>query len=95
MVNSGLNSASLLGICLMLFSIAFIPLGIALRRPFRIGNLIQDIIFAFVYLLCGSILVFQGWRLDPILQFGEFLLTLSSVYWVIKDMLHRSSAPRS
>tara|TARA_B100000700_G_C14380400_1_gene550137 strand:+ start:148 stop:474 length:327 start_codon:yes stop_codon:yes gene_type:complete len=24
--------------------------------------------------LCGGILFFQGWRLDPILQFGQFLL---------------------
>ena len=30
--------------------------------------------FAAVGLLCGGILFFQGWRLDPILQFGQFLL---------------------
>ena len=29
--------------------------------------------------LCGSILFFQGWRLDPILQFGVMLLGIGIV----------------
>ena len=29
--------------------------------------------------LCGLILFFQGWRLDPILQFGQFLLALGII----------------
>jgi hypothetical protein len=29
--------------------------------------------------LCGALLFFQGWRLDPILQFAQFLLALGVV----------------
>lgn len=32
-----------------------------------------DIMFASVALLCGGILIFQGWRLDPLLLFGQIL----------------------
>ena len=38
---------------------------------FRILNLIG---LLFIPFLCGGILFFQGWRLDPILQFGQILL---------------------
>ena len=30
--------------------------------------------------ICGGILFFQGWRLDPILQFGQFLLAIGILY---------------
>ncbi len=30
--------------------------------------------------LSGGILLFQGWRLDPILQFGQFLLVLGIIF---------------
>lgn len=95
MVSFGINYASFLGIFLMLFGISLIPLGLRLRQPFRVGNLIQDIIIALVYLLCGFILVFHGWRLDPILHFCQLLLTFSTVYWALKDLLYRSSTSRN
>jgi hypothetical protein len=40
----------------------------------------HDIFFAAVALLCGGILVFQSWRLDPILQFAQFL-SIGSAIW--------------
>lgn len=86
MVNFGFNSASLLGALLALFGLLLVPLGLSFRRPFRKGNLFQDILLALVCLLCGFVLIFQGWRLDPILQFGQFLLTVSFIYLVIKDI---------
>ena len=43
----------------------------------------------FFGLLCAGILFFQGWRLDPILQFGVFLLVLGlvaeSIYGMSRD----------
>ena len=43
----------------------------------------------FFGLLCSGILFFQGWRLDPILQFGVFLLVLGlvaeSIYGMSRD----------
>jgi hypothetical protein len=32
-----------------------------------------DIFFSSIAMLCGGILCFQGWRLDPLLLFGEML----------------------
>ena len=40
----------------------------------------HDIVFAAVALLCGGILLFQSWRLDPILQFAQFL-SIGSAIW--------------
>ena len=70
MVNASLNWASIVGIVLavcgggLYFLRSFKP---ALARDY-------DVFFAAIGLLCGGILFFQGWRLDPILQFGQFLL---------------------
>ncbi|WP_242028904.1 MULTISPECIES: Ycf66 family protein [unclassified Coleofasciculus] len=35
---------------------------------------------------CGFILFSQGWRLDPILQFVQFLLTGVIICIIIKDI---------
>jgi hypothetical protein len=52
----------------------------------------QDIFFAAVGLLCGFILVFQGWRLDPILQFGQLLLVGTTVFFAVESIRLRSIA---
>jgi hypothetical protein len=52
----------------------------------------QDIFFAAVGLLCGFILIFQGWRLDPILQFGQLLLVGSTVFFAVESIRLRSIA---
>ena len=33
----------------------------------------KDVFFSSVGLLCGGILVFQGWRLDPLMLFGQLM----------------------
>ncbi len=45
-----------------------------------------DVFFAAIGLLCGGILFFQGWRLDPILQFGQFLLAGSTVFFAYESV---------
>lgn len=96
MINYGFGLASLLGCFLALFGLLLLPLGLAFRRPFRIRNLFQDILLALVCLLEGFILIFQGWRLDPILQFGQILITVSVIYLVIKDIFsHIMIVPRT
>ncbi len=77
MVNIGGGSATILGIFL-----AVAGAGLYFLRSIR-PELArdQDIFFAAVGLLCGFILIFQGWRLDPILQFGQFLLTGATVFF--------------
>ncbi len=52
----------------------------------------HDIFFAAVSLLCGGILFFQGWRQDPILQFGQFLLTGSAIFFAVESIRLRGVA---
>jgi hypothetical protein len=87
MVNLGLNWSSLLGIIL-----AVAGAGLYFLRSWR-PKLARDhdIFFAAVGLLCGGILLFQGWRLDPILAFGQFLLTGSAIFFAAESQDYRSS----
>ena len=82
MVNASLNWASIVGIVLavggafLYFMRNFKP---ALARDY-------DVFFAAIGLLCGGILFFQGWRLDPILQFGQFLLAGTTVFFAYESV---------
>ncbi|MBD2004186.1 MULTISPECIES: Ycf66 family protein [Cyanophyceae] len=88
MVNFGLNSASILGIFLAVAGAALYFLRSV--RPELARD--HDIFFAAVGLLCGFILLFQGWRLDPILQFGQFLLTGSAIFFGFESVRMRGIA---
>jgi hypothetical protein len=82
MVNFGLNSASILGIAL-----AVAGAGLYFLRSVRPEvSRDYDIFFSAVGLLCGLILLFQGWRLDPILQFGQLLLAGSTVFFAVETV---------
>jgi hypothetical protein len=84
-LNLGTNAASLLGIFL-----ALAGAGLYFLRSFRPElSRDQDIFFAAVGLLCGGILLTQGWRLDPILQFSQFLLTGSVVFFAFEAIRMR------
>ncbi len=88
MVNASLNWASIVGIALAIcggglyFLRSFKP---ALARDY-------DVFFAAIGLLCGGILFFQGWRLDPILQFGQFLLAGTTVFFAYESVRLRGIA---
>ena len=87
MVNFGLNSASILGLFL-----AVAGAGLYFMRSIRPElSRDHDIFFAAVGLLCGFILIFQGWRLDPILQFGQFLLTGTTIFFAVETLRLRQS----
>ncbi|MDY7020678.1 MAG: Ycf66 family protein [Cyanobacteriota bacterium] len=88
MVNLGLNWSSLLGIIL-----AVSGAGLYFLRSWR-PKLARDhdIFFAAIGLLCGGILLFQGWRLDPILAFGQFLLTGSAIFFAVESIRLRGLA---
>jgi len=87
-VNASLNWASIVGIVLavcgggLFFLWSFKP---ALARDY-------DVFFAAIGLLCGGILFFQGWRLDPILQFGLFLLAGTTVFFAYECVRLRGVA---
>ena len=88
MVNFGLNAAAILGLFL-----AVAGAGLFFLRTIR-PELARDydIFFAAVGLLCGIILLFNGWRLDPILQFGQFLLTGTAVFFAFESIRMRGVA---
>ncbi|OZH54864.1 hypothetical protein AFK68_08180 [Hydrocoleum sp. CS-953] len=77
MVNLGFGFQTLMGVIL-----ALAGAGLYFLRTWR-PKLARDhdIFFAAIGLLSGGILVFQGWRLDPILAFGQFLLTGSTIFF--------------
>ena len=82
MANTSLNWVSIVGIVLMLGGALLFSLRI--YKPALSGN--TDIFLAVAGLLCGGILFFQGWRLDPILQFSQFLLAASIVVSVYENV---------
>ncbi|WP_375502082.1 Ycf66 family protein [uncultured Nostoc sp.] len=94
-VNFGLNLAGLIGIIYILLAIVYFILTVAwlAQRGTRLTGwalalyIIQVVFTPIIMLLCGIILFFQGWRLDPILQFEQFLLLLLIVYFTIKDIV--------
>lgn len=88
MVNFGLNPASILGIFL-----AVAGAGLYFLRTVRPElSRDHDIFFAAVGLLCGFILLFQGWRLDPILQFGQLMLIGSTIFFAVESIRLRGVA---
>lgn len=94
-VNFGLNLAGLIGIIYLLLAIVYFILTLAwlAQRLTRLRGwalglyIIQAIFTPIVLLLCGGILFYQGWRLDPLLQFEQFLLSLLIIYLTIKDIV--------
>ncbi len=94
MINASLNWASIVGIMLFLWAIPSWMMGfgqmffVLQRRadasPAVIGKTIfivfQTLGRIVMLPLCGLILFFQGWRLDPILQFAMFLLAIGIVF---------------
>ena len=101
-VNASLNWAAIIGILLFLaafpgavtagFQIAFL-LG---RRKDTSGGVVLATVWRFLMLfarllllpLIGGILFFQGWRLDPLLQLGVFLLAAGYLSELIMSMVY-------
>ena len=94
MVNASLNWSSIIGLILFFYGVFTAPLAIAqiffiLQRRVdpstaviakTVVVLMQAAGRFFLLPLCGGILFFQGWRLDPILQFGQFLLAAGLIF---------------
>ncbi len=82
MVNASLNWASIVGIVL-----AVCGAGLYFLRSFKPALARDyDVFFAAIGLLCGGILFFQGWLLDPIIQFGQFLLAGTTVFFAYESV---------
>ena len=75
LVNVELGPAAVLGASVMTSAIALYQ--VRASRPEVSRD--QDVFFSSVGLLCGGILVFQGWRLDPLMLFGQLLTVGTAV----------------
>ena len=67
MINLEFNASTLLGVCLVATSIGLY----AVRKIRPELSRDSDVVFSTLGIAAGSILTFQGWRLDPILLFSQ------------------------
>ena len=94
MVNASLNWASIVGLLMFLYGLATAPLGVAQiffvlqrRADTSPAVITKTLILVFQAVgrliglpLVGVIMFFQGWRLDPILQFSQFILAFGIIF---------------
>jgi hypothetical protein len=93
MVNVGFSLASILGLLQILCSVVYLALSIShiitavrSRQYTKLVFPILQLIFGpFIFVLSGVILFFQGWRLDPILLFQQFLMNILLAYYIYQD----------
>ena len=109
MVNASLNWASIAGLFLILIWIPAIASGVfriwltlsrrADTSPRVILKTLLIILLtigrAFCIPLAGGILFFQGWRLDPILQFGQSLLVIGIAVEMVPSFIEDYQSWRS
>lgn len=50
-----------------------------------------DSFFSSIGLLCGGILIFQGWRLDPILLLSQILLSGTTIFFITESLYLRNN----
>lgn len=94
-VNIGTNPASLLGLIQIIFGLFYLIFAIVqlMRTRYRLSSsatifyIIQLVLLPPLLLLSGLILLFQGWRLDPILQFQQLILSALVFYLSLKDIV--------
>lgn len=94
-VNFSFNFATLLGLFDLLLALGSLALSITLiaktkRLLEAAGTVIyavQAVLATLILLTSGAILIWNGWRLDPILLFAVFLQHLLIIYLGLKDIL--------
>jgi len=69
MVNVDLSPATILGTSMVLSGLALYQ--VRASKPWLSRD--YDVVISSIAVLTGGIIVFQGWRLDPILLFGQLL----------------------
>ena len=102
LINASLNWASIAGLFLILIWIPAIASGI-FRIWFTLNRkadntprvILQTFLIFFLTIgrafcipLAGGILFFQGWRLDPILQFSQSLLVIGIVVEMVTSFIN-------
>ncbi|PZV05399.1 MAG: hypothetical protein DCF22_24690 [Leptolyngbya sp.] len=94
MVNVGLNLVSIAGLLQILASLGYLAVSIAQianairaqRNADILLRILQMIVAPLILFLSGAILLLQGWRLDPILQFQQLLINILIGYLIFLDL---------
>lgn len=86
MVNIDLGPATLLGTTMVLSGIALYQ--VRASRPWLSRD--YDVVVSSLAILTGGILVFQGWRLDPLLLFGELLTAGTAAVFAVEALSLRA-----
>jgi hypothetical protein len=85
-----LNIATISGFVLTILGLTLVPLRFWLKKRLQVGSLAQDVLISLVHLLCGVTLAQYGFQVNPLWQFCFLLLTISIIFWVIKDLSHKN-----
>lgn len=78
MIHMELGPSTFVGVGLAL--IGFILYFVKTKKPDVSRD--YDLFFSSVGLLCGGILIFQGWRLDPILLLCQILSSATAIFFI-------------
>lgn len=91
MVNVDVSPSVILGVGL-------IGAGVSLYQIRQSNSAISkdyDVVISCVSLLVGGILIFQGWRLDPLLLFGQLMTTGAAISFAVEALSLRSELRES
>nr|YP_004376490.1 hypothetical chloroplast RF66 [Ptilidium ciliare var. pulcherrimum]ADK89584.1 hypothetical chloroplast RF66 [Ptilidium ciliare var. pulcherrimum] len=80
--------STIVGVALITVSILLYALR---KREPRLSQY-YDFFFSSIGLLCGGILFFQGWRLDPILLLSQILLSGTTIFFIVESVYLRSGS---
>lgn len=89
MVNVELSPATYLGVVLIGSGLTLLQI----RQSKPVLSRDTDIISACISILAGGILIFQGWRLDPILLFEQLLMASCAIAFGYEALKLRSELP--
>nr|UGN11425.1 Ycf66 protein [Calyptothecium philippinense] len=87
MIHIELGPSTIVGIGLIMVGILLYALRI---RELNVSR-DYDSFFSSIGLLCGGILIFQGWRLDPILLLSQILLSGTAIFFIAESSYLRNN----
>lgn len=86
MIYMELAPSALLGLCLTIAGILLYIIRLNKKQISRD----YDLFFSSVGCLCGGILIFQGWRLDPILLLCQMMLGGTAIFFIAETVWLRN-----
>nr|NP_683772.1 hypothetical chloroplast RF66 [Chaetosphaeridium globosum]AAM96586.1 hypothetical chloroplast RF66 [Chaetosphaeridium globosum] len=88
MIHMEIGPSTFVGICLIIMGIILYLLKT--QKPEVSKE--YDLLFSSIGLLSGGILIFQGWRLDPILLLCQILCSGTAIFFVLESLYLRNQS---